>query len=227
MSIPLNFERIRAGTKVGKKQIIYSVLFSAILGFVLGLVAKILDSPIIPYEISFLGFIGSNMGIWIFISTLIAVYSATPILAATRVFTYLITMLFSYYIYTILFLGFFPLKFIVFWCIAALLAPIPAYIMWFSRADHLIANFIIALPISVIAFEGYTIYLSTVSYYEKFSQFENVLVSKGNYIYMLITEIVYLFLIMIFLLFIPKRKKQCLAIIPISVFVFTILTILL
>ena len=162
MSVFLKSNRIRTNIRVGKKQIAYSVLFSSIFGFTLGFVAKILDSPIIPNEISILGYIGSNWGMWIFISTLIAVYSYTSKLAATRVFIFLISLLFSYYTYTLLFLELFPLKYIIFWCILALLSTIPAYIMWFSHANHLISSIITALPISVIAFEGYKIYLSTV-----------------------------------------------------------------
>ena len=223
MSVFLKSDKIRTNIRVGKKQIAYSVLFSSIFGSTLGFVAKILDSPIIPNEISILGFIGSNWGMWIFISTLIAVYSYTPKLAATRVFIFLISMLFSYYTYTILVLELFPLKYIIFWCIVALLSTIPAYIMWFSHADHLISSIITALPISVIAFEGYKIYLSTVNYYEKYMQYENVLISEGEYFYMLGTEILYALMIIIILLLVPKRKKQCLYIIPFSVVVFSAL----
>ncbi|KOP64916.1 hypothetical protein AMS62_06390 [Bacillus sp. FJAT-18019] len=223
MSVFLESNRIRTNINVGKKKIAYSVLFSFVFGFTLGLIAKILDSPIIPNEISILGVIGSNWGIWIFVSTLIAVYSYTPKLAATRVFIFLISMLFSYYVYTIFFLGLLPIKYIIFWCILALLSTIPAYIMWFSHANHLISSIITALPISVIAFEGYKIYLSTVNYYEKFMQYENVLISKGNYFYMLGTEILYALLIIIILFLVPKRKKQCLYIIPFSVVVFSAL----
>lgn len=129
MSMYLKTNRIRTNIIVGTKQKINSVLFAAILGFILGFIAKILDSPIIPYEISILGYIGSNRGIWIFIATLIAVYSFTPRLAAIRVFIFLISMLVSYYTYTILVVGLFPLKYIIFWCILAILSTIPAYIM--------------------------------------------------------------------------------------------------
>ncbi|MFM1651456.1 hypothetical protein ACI7RC_05035 [Brevibacillus sp. B_LB10_24] len=220
MSLFLKFNGIRPNNEMGKKQKAYSVLFSFIFGFASGLIAKILDSTLIPYELSLLGFIGSNLGVWIFILSLVAAYSYTPKLAATRVFVFLISMLFSYYMYTILILNLFPLKYIVFWFLAALLSIIPAYIMWFSRADHLISSIIIALPISVISFEGYKIYLSTVDYYEKFMQYENVLISKGNYFYMLGTEILYALMIITILLLVPKRKKQCLYIIPFSVVVF-------
>ncbi|RDW14945.1 hypothetical protein [Oceanobacillus chungangensis] len=223
MSEFLKSDKIRTNIRVGKKQKAYSVLFSAIFGFTLGVVAKMLDSPLIPHEFSILGFIGSNWGIWIFISTLIAVYSYTPKLAATRVFIFLISLLFSYYTYTILLLELFPLKYIIFWCIVALLSTIPAYIMWYSHADHLISSIITALPISVIAFEGYKIYLSTVNFYEKYMQYEKVLISDGEYFYMLGTEILYALMIIIILLLVPKRKKQCLYIIPFSVVVFSAL----
>ena len=220
MSVFLKFNGIRPNNEIGKKQKAYSVLFSFIFGFASGFIAKILDSTLIPNELSFLGLIGSNLGVWIFILSLVAAYSYTPELAATRVFVFLISMLFSYYMYTILILNLFPLRYIVFWFLAALLSIIPAYIMWFSRADQLITSIITALPITAIAFEGYKIYLSTVEYYERYANVENVLVSDGEYLYMLGTEILYALMIIIILLLVPKRKKQCLYIIPFSVVVF-------
>ncbi|GKV67153.1 hypothetical protein NCCP2331_33060 [Sporosarcina sp. NCCP-2331] len=114
MSVFLNFNGIRPTNVMGKKQKANSVLFSFIFGFASGLIAKILDSTLIPNELSFLGLIGSNLGVWIFILSLVAAYSYTPKLAATRVFVFLISMLFSYYMYTILILNLFPLKYIVF-----------------------------------------------------------------------------------------------------------------
>lgn len=223
MNVLLKFRKIRSDIRVSKKQILYSILFSSILGFTLGFVAKILDSPTIPNEFSILGYVGSNWSIWIFISTLIAVYSYTPKLAATRVFIFFISLLFSYYTYTILILGLFPLKYIIFWCILALLSTIPAYIMWFSHANHLISNVITALPISIIAFEGYKIYLFSVNYYEKYKQYDNILISQGVYFDMLGTEILYTLLIIIILFLVPKRKKQCLYIIPFSAVMFSAL----
>jgi len=220
MSAFIEFNGIRSKNEVSKKQKAYSVLFSFIFGFASGLIAKILDSTLISNELPLLGLIGSKLGIWIFILSLVAAYSYTPKLAATRVFVFLTSMLFSYYIYTILILNLFPLKYIVFWFLAALLSIIPAYIMWFSRADHLISSIIIALPISVIAFEGYKIYLFTVEYYEKYANVENVLVSDGVYFDMLGIGISYALMIIIILLLVPKRKKQCLYIIPFSVVVF-------
>ena len=120
MSIILKSDRIRTNISVGKKQITYSILFSSILGFASGLIAKILDSTLIPNELSFLGLMGSKLGVWIFILAFVAAYSYTPKLAATRVFVFLISMLFSYYMYTILILNLFPLKYIVFWSLGCI-----------------------------------------------------------------------------------------------------------
>src|SRR5690625_6075631 len=128
MSIFLKLNGIRPNNEIGKKQKIYSVLFSCIFGFASGLIAKILDSPLIPNELSFLGLIGSNLGVWIFILSLVAVYSYTPKLAATRVFVFLISMLFSYYIYTALFLNIFTLNFIFFCFFVYLFYVFLAYI---------------------------------------------------------------------------------------------------
>lgn len=206
-----------------QSQMTYSVLFSAILGMILGFTTKILDSAIMPSILSTLGLIASRWGIWIFICTLLAVYSATPKLASVRVFIFLISMLFSYYIYTLFLLGLFPIKYIIFWFIIASLSIIPAYIIWFSSADNLISNAIIALPISAIAFEGYMIYISTVNFYQKYMQYENVLISEGEYWFMVSTEIIYALLIIIILFLIPKRKKQWLYIIPFSIGIFSAL----
>lgn len=226
MSMFFKFHKMYNNIKMRSRgQVKYSVLFSAILGIILGFTAKILDSPIMPSIPSILGLIASHWGIWIFICTLLAAYSNTSKLAAIRVFTFLISMLFSYYIYTVSFLGIFPIKYILFWCIMALLSIVPGYIIWFSRGDSLIANVIIALPISIIALEGYMIYVSTVNFYEKYRGYENVLVSKGDYWFMVSTEIFYSLLILIILFLISKRKKQWLYIIPFSIVVFSVLSV--
>lgn len=59
-------------------------------------------------EFPILDDIFGRFGIWIFVATLLAVYSNTPLHAALRVFSFFFTMILTYYAYTILFLGFFP-----------------------------------------------------------------------------------------------------------------------
>lgn len=223
MNALLKLNKIRPMDKVDKKQKVSSVIFSFLLGLTSGVIAKILDSTFFPNELSVLGLIGSSLGIWIFILTLVAVFSHTPKLASIRVFVFLIAMLFSYYLYTFFILNLFPIKFIIFWSVAAILSMIPAYIIWFSRTETLLSSFIIALPISVIAWEGYKYYLATVDFYEKYLNMENVLVRDGGYNEMLGFSISYSLMIIILLILLPKRKKQWLSILPFSVGLFFVL----
>lgn len=58
-------------------------------------------------------------------------------------------------------------------------------------------------------------------------QYENILISEGNYSFMLGTEISYALMIIIILLLVPKRKKQYLYIITFSVVVFSALVTIL
>lgn len=199
--------KIRPIPMVCMGQIKKSILFSAKIGIILGIVAKILDSPMMPSTISNLGLIGSQWGVWIFISTLISVFSYTPRLATIRVFIFLISMLLSYYTYTILVLGLFPLKYILFWCIIAILSIVPSYIMWFARGDSLISKIITALPIAIIAIEGYIVYRSAMNFYAEYMQYENILISRGPFWFMISTEIVYALLIVAILLLVSVKSK--------------------
>ena len=141
MSVFIKINEIRPSNEMGKKQKAYSVLFSFIFGFAAGLIAKILDSAFIPNELSFLGLVGSNLGVWIFILSLVAAYSYTPKLASTRVFVFLISMLFSYYIYTIFILNLLPLKYIVFWFLAALLSIWLWHSIYFMNGNEEYSNY--------------------------------------------------------------------------------------
>lgn len=199
--------RIRPVPTVCSGQIKKSILVSAIIGIILGFTDKILDLPIMPSAISNVGLIGSQWGVWIFISTLISVFSYTPILAVIRVIVFLFSMLFSYYAYTNIILGLFPLKHILFWCIIAILSIVPAYIIWFAHGNSLISKIITALPITVITIEGYIVYRSTMNYYAEYMQYGNILISKGPFWHMISTEIVYALLIVAILLIVPAKSK--------------------
>lgn len=181
MNVFLKLNKIRPMPKICREQINKSIFISSIIGIILGLTAKIFDSSIMPSAISNVGLIGSQWGVWIFISTLISIFSYTPILAVIRVIVFLFSMLFSYYAYTIIVLGLFPLKYILFWCIIAILSIVPAYIIWFAHGDSLISKIITALPITVITIEGYIVYHSTRNYYAEYMRYENILISRGPF----------------------------------------------
>jgi len=138
--------------KVNFKHELFYTLSVMILGLLFGLIAKSTDS------ISVIGEIGTNLGVWIFIGTLIAAYSHTPLLAALNLPVFLLSMLTSYYIYGLFVLGFFPRAYFLGWLVVSLLSPIGSFVIWFSRGKSWPAIISTALPAAVLIAEGYPAY---------------------------------------------------------------------
>lgn len=171
----------------------HSIIYSAIIGIFLGLVAKLVDVPSLTGEFPILDDIFGRFGIWIFVATLLAVYSNTPLHAALRVFSFFFTMILTYYTYTILFLGFFPKSQIILWSIISLITPICASAMWYAREDKSIANILAALPIIVLCMEWY-------------------ITGRDN----ILLLVAYLCMIVCLLIYIPQKVKRYLPIILIT-----------
>lgn len=131
-----------------KKELIFSVCI-IVLGLLLGTIAKMTDS------ISVIGDIGTELGIWIFLATLIAVYSRYPTAAAVNVLLFFLSMLCSYYIYGQLVLGFFPRAYFIGWLIIALFSPFAGSFVWFSKGSGIVSILVAALPISLLFSLGY------------------------------------------------------------------------
>lgn len=131
-----------------KREMLIS-LFVMLLGLVLGYIAKITDS------ISMFGEIGTDLGIWVFIVSIIVAFSHTPITAAINALLFFLSMLASYYLYGHLVLGFFPRAYFIGWLIVALLSPFGGLIVWFSRGKGWMAAVSAALPISILLAWGY------------------------------------------------------------------------
>lgn len=133
MKIYNKLNRVRITNKTTTKQEVFSIANALIIGDVLGLFAKIADYP---YFIN-LGFTDTadRLGIWVFVATLLSVFSYSPKLAGVKVFSFFGSVLSVYYVYTVLFLGFFPLKVIVFWSVCTAVTPVCAYIMWYARGS--------------------------------------------------------------------------------------------
>ena len=131
-----------------KKELIFSVGI-VVLGLLLGTIAKMTDS------ISVIGEIGTELGVWVFLATLIAVYSRYPVSAAVNVLVFFLSMLCSYYLYGQFILGFFPSAYFMGWLIIALLSPIAGFFIWFSKGRGMPSILIAALPISLLFSLGY------------------------------------------------------------------------
>ena len=183
-----------------KKIICNSIFFPIIIGFILGLIAKLVDVPTITSVFPIFDDLFGRFGIWIFTATLLAVFSLTPMHAAIRVFSFFVSMLLTYYVYTILFLGFYPKSQIILWAIVSLVSPICAAIMWYAHQNKWFTNILAALPIVALCTEWYI---------------------TGSVNILLLP--LYSFMIILLLMFVPRKKRQCLPIILIA----TVMTFLL
>lgn len=165
------------------------IFLSSVFGLLLGLLAKYLDG-------TNLGIIGSMLGIWVFIATILAVYSRSPLAGALHVLSFFVCMLIYYYIYSIKFIGFFPKTYFLYWGIIALLSPIGAYIIWYGKGNGLFSAIIASLPISILLWEGYSFFY-TLSLYRGFD---------------IILSIILLFIM-------SSNKKQAIRVVIISIMI--------
>lgn len=121
-----------------KRKIINTILL-LLLGIILGLISKWLDSryfdiPLLDYLD--LGNFFSNISIWLLIALFISVYSASPKRASINVFIFFLGMTISYHSYTIIFNGFNPKNYMLLWYGITLVSPILAYFVWYVKSDN-------------------------------------------------------------------------------------------
>ncbi|OXS73039.1 hypothetical protein B1B04_13835 [Lysinibacillus sp. KCTC 33748] len=193
--------RIRVANTSTTKQKVISIVNAIIIGIILGLAAKLADSPNIN---PFFDNLGGRLGIWVFVATLLSVFSNSPKLAALKIFAFFGSMLTVYYVYTILVLHFFPEREIIFWGICGAVSPPCAYIMWYARGSGLFSNIISALPITVLLSEAF--------------ELRNAYLPVHTHYYLIPWLVgVYLIMIVVLFLIIPKNKIQILIILPISI----------
>ncbi len=185
-----------------KCKLVYnSLFFAVIIGVSLGLAAKLVDVPEITSVSPIFDDLFGRFGIWIFVATLFSVFSSTPTNAALKVFAFFVSMIITYYTYTILFLGFFPKKQIILWSTFSLISPFCAVVMWHTKENKSISNILATLPIVIMCTEWYI------------TGNENILLLM-----------IYLCMIICLLLCITKELKRCLPIILIAA-VITVLLI--
>jgi len=160
-----------------KKKVMQIILFF-ILGIFSGFMAKYLDTVpangMIGNLVNVIGNIFSEIGIWIFIATIIAAWSRTPMAGAIHVFVYFVGMLISYYIYSMKLFNFFPMYYFIGWGLVAIASLPFSYIVWFSRKEGWVASLSAALPIGILVSEGYS-FLYTFSPYSGFNLFAAII----------------------------------------------------
>lgn len=196
-----------------QKCLIKQIILSLILGLLIGLTTKLIESNSYLSVFSHLyDVVCGKLGVWVFIATLLSVNSRSAKMAALSVVLFFISMLVSYYLYTILLLHFIPIKQIVFWSICAFLTPFCGYIIWNSRyKENFFSNFCAALPISVLMTEGWGLHqFYYLTYFFEYS--------------LVILFVLYALFTISLILMIPVNKKRCIPIAFIS-FIISIIMI--
>jgi hypothetical protein len=136
------------------------VLFFLALGMLLGFMAKYIDgvrsSNWIGTVYQAISDISSRIGIWVFISVVIACWSRTPKAGAIYVFIFFVGMLLIYYLYSMKLFGFFPKHYLFRWGLIALISPAAAYMIWFGKGQGWAAALCASCPIALLAAQGYS-----------------------------------------------------------------------
>ena len=148
----LNKIRPISHKRYSSKRIAVTILFIVLFGVSMGVLAKYTDS------ISIIGQIGTQLGVWVFIATLIAVFSRSAKAACLHVFIFFIAMLAAYYAYTVIVFEFVPPKYMLVWGFFALLSPLCAYVVWYARGEGWISAVCLSLPISLLISSGYSFF---------------------------------------------------------------------
>ena len=132
-----------------------SIMLPLITGFVLGIIAKLVDVPFITADFPVFDDIMGRFGIWVWAAALTAVLSRTPLLAAVRSFVFFVGMLIAYYSYTVLFLHFFPTSQMILWGGIAMATPFCGFLIWHVHKKKYYANLIASLPFMLFFTEWY------------------------------------------------------------------------
>ncbi|NUU64342.1 hypothetical protein [Paenibacillus agri] len=200
MKLSHKLNQIRAASQSTTMQRVVSKVTAIIIGAILGLAAKLVDTPNMN---PIFDNIGGRLGIWVFVATLLSVFSSSPKLASVKILSFFGSVLAVYYVYTVQVLHFFPQRAILFWGICAVVSPVCAYFMWYARGTGMLSTIISALPITALLTEGFQLrhaYLPIHTHYYLIPYLMGI----------------YQIMILILLFNIPKKRMQFIYVLPIA-----------
>lgn len=158
--------KIRTPDKTLKtsKKIINTILIF-LLGIVLGVFSKWLDNLSINDAIWWQHILGivdlrnvfSYVEIWIFLAITISVFSKTPLRASLNIFLFFVGMTVSYHLYTIMFSGFNPKRYMLIWYGITAITPILAFICWYAKGNGKISIIISSGILAVMLISSFSI----------------------------------------------------------------------
>ena len=101
---------------------------------------------------------GNYFGLWIFLITIIAAWSPTWQQAILHAVTFLIAMITSYYLSTLLLSGYFLSHLFRAWiAVTFVFAPPFALLTWYGRKKGWLAALAAAMPIGLLLYEAYSL----------------------------------------------------------------------
>lgn len=141
------------------QKVAYSVII-LLVGIALGIVSKALDETSSNLLPAFLEMIDlrnffSRMGVWLFCGICISICSSSPLRAALNSFLFFMGMVGSYYVYTIVFAGFYPKSYMVIWIAMTVLSPFISAICWYARGTHIVSLCISAILLMFMARQAF------------------------------------------------------------------------
>ena len=157
------FDRIRKSSlNLSFKRQIVITLGVILLGFLLGILQKWVDGtggsnlPVMLQQLDIGNYFG-RLAIWIFLGTLVSVYSESPLRAAINTFMLFISMLAGYYLYCNYVLGFLPRAYMMMWIVISFASFFMAYICWYAIGEGFIAIFISSVIIGVLLAQAFNL----------------------------------------------------------------------
>lgn len=128
-----------------------------LFGIILGVFSKWLDNLSLNDSIWWQYILGilnlnnvfSSFGVWILIAVCISIYSNSSLRASINVFIFFVGMCVSYHIYTIVFVGFNPMNYMLIWYGITLISPFMAFVCWYAKCNGII-GFIIKVSIITV-----------------------------------------------------------------------------
>lgn len=130
------------------KNRVVNTLMILLIGIVLGLLAKYLDT--VPSTALDLGNFLSRFAFWLLAALCIAVYSSSAVRAAINVFLFFAGMVAAYYLYSYFVAGFFPKSYAMIWVGATAVSPLLAFVCWYAKGKGRIAFALSALILAVL-----------------------------------------------------------------------------
>lgn len=133
-------ERIRRPQKriPLNRAVIYSMGIMA-CGLITGVGVKLMDI----YTVH-LGNIFSQMSVWIFLCSVLAVYSSTPRRAAVNVFLFCAGMLLTYYLTAEGMHSPYSMTFVYGWSVFSLFSPLLAFFTWYAKGKGAVSRLLTA-----------------------------------------------------------------------------------